>query len=100
MVVDKARDPHPHLAIQNIRGHTNFKHVSNEMLRLLDISAAKGMRIQNYEFTAMGKYKENPSLYKHVDKLNKIAMERMKNSANDPQPQSSANTNNPLQSLN
>lgn len=59
MVVDKARDPHPHLAIQNIRGDKNFKHISNEMLRIFDMQIAKGIQVQNYEYLAMMKFKQD-----------------------------------------
>lgn len=55
------------------------------MLRIFDMQVAKGMQVQNYEYAAMMKFKQDSTQYRHADKLNKIAIERVKNAANDPQ---------------
>jgi len=38
----KVKESMPNLAIQSIRGMPQFKQISNEMLRVLDMQAAKG----------------------------------------------------------
>lgn len=38
----KVKEPQPNLHIQQIRGMAQFKHLSNEMLRLMDLQHMKG----------------------------------------------------------
>ena len=57
------KDPVPNLAFQNIRGQPQYKFLSNEMLRVLDMMQMQGKPTPSYEYTAMMEFNQNQAKY-------------------------------------
>ena len=54
------KEPQAVLHIQSMRGKPQYRHLSNEMLRVLDLGASKGQQAQSYEYKAMTEFHQNP----------------------------------------
>ena len=60
---NKTKDAIPNLAFQNIRGHAQYKHLSCEMIRVLDMMQMKNTPQQSYEYKAMTEFSQNQQQY-------------------------------------